>query len=217
MNEKKKITVKAWNADTLAREFEIGKAATSSTLTFVKIAGNERVFHARNNFRNKFDKPIDDMRDKGVLSFNASEIQEIHITKKSEFISFTKSKSLLKTDSSDETKDSQQTSLESEMVWQNSKGQKGDELKINTIISTLSNLKCQEYLQGKTKDEFSNPEYHIKLKGTKEYTISIFAELKENSDKGQPAVSSESKEPFLLNQWSVKNLVPDFKELVKAQ
>ena len=216
LNDKKKISVKAWSGDTLGREFEIGKTTTSSKLTFVKIAGNERVFHAQSNFRNKFDKPIDDMRDKSVLSFNAADIQEIHITKESESISFTRIKSPLQMDSPGETKDSQQTPVESEMVWQDSKGQKGDELKINKIISTLSNLKCQEYIQGKTKTEFSDPNYHILLKGTKDYTISIFSELKENSGKGRPAFSSEIKDPFFLNQWSVKNLVPDFKDLVKA-
>ena len=42
-----KITVKAFGKDKLKLEFDIGKAASSFRHTFVKIAGDERVFHAR--------------------------------------------------------------------------------------------------------------------------------------------------------------------------
>ncbi|MBW2251827.1 MAG: DUF4340 domain-containing protein [Deltaproteobacteria bacterium] len=64
LDDDNKITVKAFDKDKLKLEFDIGKAASSFRHTFVKIAGDERVFHARGSFMGKFDKTVDDLRDK---------------------------------------------------------------------------------------------------------------------------------------------------------
>ncbi|MBW2563516.1 MAG: DUF4340 domain-containing protein, partial [Deltaproteobacteria bacterium] len=88
LDDDNKITVKAFDKDKLKLEFDIGKAASSFRHTFVKIAGDERVFHARGSFREKFDKTVDDLRDKTVLAFKINEIRELHISKgKNEMIS----------------------------------------------------------------------------------------------------------------------------------
>ena len=47
LDEDKKINVKAWQADNLRRDVDLGKTASSFRHTFVKPAGDERVFHAR--------------------------------------------------------------------------------------------------------------------------------------------------------------------------
>jgi hypothetical protein len=77
----KKITVKAWQEDSLMRNFDIGKAASSFRHTFVKLNDDSRVFHARDNFRGKFELSEDNLRDKSVLSFKITDIQEIQIDK----------------------------------------------------------------------------------------------------------------------------------------
>ena len=79
LGEDKKIAVKAWGGDKLLRDFEVGKAASSFRHTFVKLAEDDRVFHARNNFRNAVDKTVDDLRDKSVLSFQTADITEIKV------------------------------------------------------------------------------------------------------------------------------------------
>ena len=58
LGDDKKITVKAWDGEKLLRNFEVGKAASSFRHTFVKLAEDNRVYHARNNFRNTFDKTV---------------------------------------------------------------------------------------------------------------------------------------------------------------
>ena len=79
LSDDKKISVKAWIGDSLSREFEVGKAASSFQHTFVKLAGDPKVYHARDNFRNKFDQDVNDLRDKSVLSFTVSDIQEVKL------------------------------------------------------------------------------------------------------------------------------------------
>jgi hypothetical protein len=77
----KKITVTAWQEDSLKRNFDIGKPASSFRHTFVKLNDDSRVFHARDDFRGKFDLAEDNLRDKSVLSFKITDIQEIQIDK----------------------------------------------------------------------------------------------------------------------------------------
>ena len=75
-----KINVKAWQGDSLKRDIDVGKTASSFRHTFVKTAGDDRVFHARGNFRNTFDTTVDDLRDKTILTYTPSDIQQIQIT-----------------------------------------------------------------------------------------------------------------------------------------
>ena len=53
LNAEKRITVKAWQQETLKRNFDIGKAAPSFRHTFVKIGDESRVFHASANCCNR--------------------------------------------------------------------------------------------------------------------------------------------------------------------
>ncbi|MGD2270829.1 MAG: DUF4340 domain-containing protein, partial [Desulfobacterales bacterium] len=57
LSQDKKISVRAWVGDTLQREFDIGNDVASSRHTFVRLAGDDRIYHARDNFRNKFNRP----------------------------------------------------------------------------------------------------------------------------------------------------------------
>ena len=89
LDEENKLVVRAWAGDTLRREFEIGKAAATFRHTFVRLSDDYRVYHARGNFRNKFDLGVDNLRDKTVLAFNAGEIQQMRFSKGEQSIVFT--------------------------------------------------------------------------------------------------------------------------------
>ena len=211
-----KITVKAFGKDKLKLEFDIGKAASSFRHTFVKIAGDERVFHARGSFRGKFDKTVDDLRDKAVLAFKIDEIREIHISKGNKKMLF----SLIQ--SPEEAKDSEKSDASSpknealKIIWQNASGKKGNNSKINRLLTTLSDLSCEKYISGQSKDEFTDPVYTLLLKGSKEYKLSIFEKLdKDNED--YPAISSENSYPFILSGSQVKSIMEDPDELLEKK
>jgi len=211
-----KITVKAIDKDKLKLEFDIGKAASSFRHTFVKIAGDERVFHARGSFRGKFDKTVDDLRDKTVLAFKLSEIDEIYITNGNKKISFKRTKPPLEVKESKEPDTSNPKSQQTEITWQNASGKKGDNSKINRLLTTLSDLSCEKYLSGQSKDELINPVFTLLLKGTKEYKLSIFAKP-DKTDKNYPAISSENRYPFILSDSQVKNIIEDPDELLEKK
>ena len=211
-----KITVKAFDKDTLKLEFDIGKAASSFRHTFVKIAGDKRVFHARGSFRGKFDKTVDDLRDKTVLAFKLNEIDAIHITNGDKEISFSRTESPVEVKELKEADTSNPKPQQTEITWQNASGKKGVNSKINRLLTTLSDLSCDKYLSDRSKDEFTDPVYTILLKGSKEYKLSVFEKLdKDNED--YPAISSENNYPFILTGSQVKSIMEDPGEMLEKK
>ncbi|MDY6793535.1 MAG: DUF4340 domain-containing protein [Thermodesulfobacteriota bacterium] len=213
LDEVNKITVKAFDKDKVKLEFDIGKAAASFRHTFVKIAGDERVFHARGSFRGKFDQTMDDLRDKAVLAFKISEIWEINIAKNKDKMVFSRMQI------PDKTKPSETSKPKIEPVkttWQNAAGQKAGNSKINRLLTTLSDLSCEKYISDRTKGEFTDPVFTLLLKGSKEYKLSIFEKLNKD-DKDYPAISSENSYPFILSGSQVKSIMEDPAEMLEKK
>jgi hypothetical protein len=215
LDDDKKITVRAWTGGTLTREFEVGKAATSSRHTFVMLADDDRVYHAQGNFRGRFDQTIERLRDKTVLFFDQSEIQEIHISKGEEAMVFARKEIPVQVSVSEEADaQSPPPPPEVEMVWQTADGKAGDETRLSKLLTTLSNLKCEKYVDDRKKEDFANPICTLWLKGPKEYTLSIFAKSDKEA-KNYPAVCSENDYPFLIPKWQADNLMKKPEELLK--
>ena len=214
LDNDKKITVKAWAGDNLRREFEVGKTAPSFRHTFVKIAGDDRVYHARDNFRGKFDQTTEDLWDRTVLSFERTEIEEIQITKGEQSILLSRKQIPVEisTDQKPEVESSPPSKLE--IVWENPDGKKGDQSTINRLLATLSNLRCEKYLEGRKKDEFANPIYTLTLKGAQEHSLSIFGKPDKEA-KSNPAISSQSDFPFLLNEGQAEGIMKNPKEMLE--
>lgn len=214
LSDEKKVSVKAWTGDSLAREFEVGKAASSFQHTFVKLAGDPKVYHARDNFRNKFDQSVNDLRDKSVLSFSANDIQAVSLVKGSESLMFGRKEAPLDKKSDSETADKNQPAKKTEMVWQTADGRTADQTKLDRLLSSLAQLSCEEYIDDRKKEDFSDPIFTIQAKGTQEYSLSIFAKLKEDSDN-YPAISSQNEYVFLLEGWKADNLMPKLDEILE--
>jgi hypothetical protein len=214
LSDDKKISVKAWAGDSLSREFEVGKAASSFRHTFVKLAGDPKVYHARDNFRNKFDQSVNDLRDKSVLSFAVNDIQEFSLAKGSESLTFGRKEASPEKKSESETTEKSQPPKKDEKVWQTADGRKADQAKLDRLLSTLAQLNCEEYIDDRKKEDFSEPVFTIQAKGTQEYSLSIFAKLKEDADN-YPAISSQSEYVFLLEGWKADSLMPKFDEIVE--
>jgi hypothetical protein len=214
LTDDKKITVRAWSGDKLSREFEVGKPATSYRHTFVKLTGDDRVYHARENFRSRFDQTVDTLRDKTVLSFDKIDIQEIVISKGDQSMTFARAQIPAKVNTTKETQAESPPSTKTASVWQNDVGKNGDESKLNSLLSALSNLSCETYIDGKKKEDFIDPIYTVQLKGAQSYSLSLFAK-KEKDTKSYPAISSESNYPFLLRESQGDSIMKKPDELLK--
>jgi hypothetical protein len=210
LDDENKITVRAWAGNTLSREFEIGKTAPSYRHTFVKLWGDHRVYHARENFRQTFDQTLENLRDKTVLSFEKTEIQEIHISK--EGISLVLILKEAHMEESASRRAEAQIPLPPKTEWQNSDGIRMDESKVNRLLTTLSYLRCERYVDEYKKEDFANPIYSIQLKGVQDYGLSIFERMDKDA-KSYPATSSQNDYRFLLPERKAETIMIDPDEM----
>ncbi|MEJ2222743.1 MAG: DUF4340 domain-containing protein [Desulfobacterales bacterium] len=209
-----RITVKAWQQATLKRNFDIGKAASSFRHTFVRLDGDSRVFHARDNFRDKFDFTIDDLRDKTVMSFKTTDIRQIEIVKDADSVKLVRSEVPVTPAAAQQQKTEAAPAAALKVQWQNEDGEKVNDPSLKQLLTTLGDLKCSDYINGRSKDEFSAPIYTVKLKGLRDHQLEIFARL-ETDDKKYPARSSGSAYPFWLSDNKAQQIMKDPSEFLK--
>ena len=214
LNAEKRIRVKAWMGNTLQRSFDIGKAAPSFRHTFVRLDDDSRIFHASNSFRSKFELTVDSLRDKNVLSFKSAEIHELQINANQTSVKLVRSEVPSTPAVSQQEKSETAPSATVKFEWQSTDGNKGNEQNINRLLTTLGNLRCEQYINDRSKGSFSNPIYTVKLKGTQDYQLDIFAKLKQD-DKNQPAVSSAKDYPFFLSGSQVQQIMKNPEEMLK--
>jgi hypothetical protein len=209
-----KINVKAWQADNLKRDIEVGKTASSFRHTFVKTAGDDRVFHARGNFRNIFDTTVDDLRDKTILTYTPSDIQQIQITAEKQSFMLTRTQLPEKEESPTAEKEESAAPPAQKTGWQTPDGRTGDEAAVSQLLNTLSNLRCETFIEDRGKEDFTAPLINIRLKGSQEYSLSIFAKTEEKESE-QPAISSASKYAFRLTDSAAQGIMKDASNILK--
>jgi hypothetical protein len=208
LNAENKINVKAWQADKLRRDVDLGKTASSFRHIFVKPAGDERVFHARGNFRNNFDLTVDDLRDKQVLALNPADIQQFQVIKDQQSLTLNKTQAPVAVEGTQAQKQTEAAPQANKPVWQAADGRPVDAAVVKQILNTVSNLRCEKFISDRRKDDFTSPLFTLRLKSGQEYSLSIFAKTAEK-DTDFPAVSSGSNYPFLLSGSQVDRIMQD--------
>ncbi|MEW6088065.1 MAG: DUF4340 domain-containing protein [bacterium] len=210
LDKEKKIEVWACKGDEILRKIEIGKPASSYRLTFVKVENDGKIYHAKGNLANTFDKTLSGLRDKTVLSFKSEEITGVSITKANKKLSIVKSPAQASIDlNKDKTGDKKDLRPE----WATDKGEAVNEAEIEEIVKTLSNLTCDDFIDDKKKSDIKNPSYSISLTGAKEYSISLF----EKTGDKYTAISSESEYPFYISEWNAKRFMKDLDLLTEKK
>lgn len=208
-----KITIQAGADDNTLRTFDIGKSAPSNKHTFIKLPKDKRVYHARDNFRSKFDQTKDDLRDKTVLRVEKSEIQQVEIKDKDGNLLLGMQQKPVEIEveagtepDTDAEEKMPEKNIAPELVWQDADGEPVKESDINNLFNNVSDLKCQSFITDKTKDDFTAPVYTMTFTGAKTYTLSIFEKINEDDD-AYPAVSSENEYPFMFPAYKMDNMV----------
>jgi hypothetical protein len=197
LSDDKKITVQAFEGDSVIRGLDIGKQAASSRHTYILLAGDKKVYQADGDFRSTFDKERDSLRDKIVMAFD-DDISGIEINFGKKNIVLKKAASATDANAP-ESQPGQAT-----QKWISEDGKHVRDSAVNETINTLRNLTCQRYIDDKNTDDLGKPSYTMTLEGSKKYSIAVFDKTKDNS---YPARSSESSYPFYLSQWKAKKIM----------
>jgi hypothetical protein len=213
LGDDKKLAVKAWAGDTLKRDFAIGKVAPSYRHTFVQLSGDYRVYHASGNFRGVFDQTLDKIRDKVVLKFDKAEITEIRVSKGEESKIFGRKQVPVEIKLEQETEASSPPATRRETLWETAEGQEVDEAKLDRLLTILSNLRCEKYLDDRKKEDLTEPIYTVQARGIQEYSLSIFGRPDKDT-KAYPAISSVNDYPFSLQEQQANDIMKDPEELL---
>jgi hypothetical protein len=212
----KKIHVKAWTGKTLGRDFYIGKTAPTFQHTFVELSDDPNVYHAREDFRRKFDQSVNDLRDKTVLSYAQNTIGEITLAHDKKIVSLYRKEIPESGAGKKETAVKASKEPTTKIVWENTKGRMADPSKVSRLLSFLNRLECEAYIDDSKKEDFKNPIYTVSLKGETEYSLSIF-DKKDKKDKNYSAVSSENDYPFTLSESQVDGIKSKIDDLLKIK
>jgi Domain of unknown function (DUF4340) len=208
--KEEKIGVKAWARGKLRRDFEVGKAAPTSQHTFIQLAGDPRVFQARENLKARFNQTVDDLRDKSVFKLDPSSVEAIELGDGQRTLSLTR-KPIPVEVGAGQKKES--PGGQEQGVWESPDG-KVDEAKVTQLLNALSNLKCRTYIYDRKKGDLKDPVYTVKVKGMEEHGLSLFA--KNEKDKNDyPATSSQNESPFLLSDPQAKQIMLPLDQIVK--
>ena len=210
----KKIGVKAWAGNTLSREFDIGKTASTYQHTFIRLTGDPNVYHARGYFRSKFDKTVDDLRDLTVLSFKKEDIREIQIRKDKETMVISRKEVPEKEDNKQDKAKPSSPAEKKTVVWQTADGKPINQEKLTRLLASLSDYTCDKYIENAKKEDFKDPVLTVVLNGKKEHTLSVFAKPDKEA-KDQPAISSQNAYAFLLSDSQVDFIKKIAEEMLK--
>lgn len=230
LGKDKAVTVKAYAADQVVREFNIGKVTASNNHTFVTLKDDPFVYHAGNSFRRHFDQKADNLRDKGVMKLDTNEISEIRVEKEGEVMTFSKAAKPVETkpEAPEAKKDGEAEKdvtpgrppvPQTETIWAAVDGKEGNKSELDALLSQMADLKCDGYMEDVKKEDLGEPIYTLTVKGKKEYVLTVFK--KQEPAEGQsggakyPMVSSENPYPFLLTSYQAERLMKKPEDLLK--
>jgi len=203
LDRENEIVIKAYRNERLLRHFSVGNAVSTYSHTYVKLAGDHRVFHAGSSFRSDLDAKVDDLRDKTVLQFAKNEIVAVEVNHSGERALFVKNAKALPVDAGEKKPEVQEA--QAAAAWLTPDGRPANDGELNGIIERTSQLSCEGFIEGKGKEDFKEPVYTVLLKGRKDFLLSIFQ--KDEKEISYPALSSESPYPFLLSAYQAESIM----------
>ncbi len=208
LDDKSRVSVETFKGDSLLRKISIGKNTPTNHQTFVMIDDNHRVYHSKGTIKREFDRTLNELRDKKVMSFS-DEISEIALKKGKEEMTIIRITAPVSVDLSEAQKDPHAPEEEVQK-WTTADGKKVKDSEADGIVSTLSALQCDDFIEDKIKEDLKSPIFTATLKGLNTYTISLF----EKKDNQYPAVSSDSEYPFMLSERKADQIMKDFEGLL---
>jgi len=193
LDDSSAIRVKAWEGDTLARSFSIGKSASTQSNTFITLQDRPEIYLSEQNLRMTFDKSSDMFRDKTVLSFSMDAVRSVSVAKGANFLELRK-----------------QPPAEAEskkQAWRDSEGNAVAESDVENLLRPLHALKCKSFIEDKGKEDFTNPELTISVQADETHTLHLFPQSGDSQELPYPATSSDSEYPFQISHFNGQDIV----------
>lgn len=220
LNDTHAVKVKALAGKEAVRSFVIGKTAPSQNHTFIYLDDKDRtVYQANGNFKSQFDKESADFRDKKVLEFDPAGVKKVTLEKQGQIVTLIKSQTPKTTDQEkDETKKDliEKKPLHEESTWKKEDGSVTDQKTISDLLSSLSKLECQAFLDEDKAARLKEiqPSCKILLENDKTFILNLF-----NKNENQDVEGSCSYTPyaFTLTSYKAEDIVSYADKLLGIQ
>jgi hypothetical protein len=193
LDPENRIHVNVFEGDKIVFEFDMGKTAPTFNHTFVMIAGDSNIYHAKGSFRSYFQGSAQELRDKQILGFKEKSITALTIEKEGKTDTFT-------------AFENQNEDKEATVSWQSGSGSAVDKTVLEDLLSALALIKCDRFLDDDQKKnlETQSPFCRIHLKGDGEYTLTL---LKEPDAETLSGLSSMNPDAFVLSKFNGDDII----------
>ncbi len=216
LDDARATDVTLYNGDAPVRRILIGKGASSGRHSFVRLDTDHRVFQVSGVLGNRYRKTVADLRDKSVLSID-EEITEVTLkdgAAKLVLLRHGLPADVQPSGGSAGAKKGGETGEGPPLPkWQTADGLPAREHDIDEIINTVSHLRCDGFVEGKTKEALTAPQYTLTLKGGRSYTLTIF----DQDENRFIATSSENDYPFFIADWKAERIMKDLTALTESK
>ena len=211
LSDTQRITVQIFQDKQMQREFNIGRAAPTVEHTFVQLADDANVYHAKGRLHTTFELTVDSLRDKTALSFDKAAIASLQIQRGDQYLKLTK------TEMVEDAKNKEREASSSPATttqWQSEDSTAASKSAVNALLGALSDLKCDAYMADDAKAGLADPVLTLTLKSdSKTHTLSLFAgEAKEAAQT--PGTSSFNEFAFLLDKNRVETIEKQIDQLL---
>ncbi len=194
LDEDHRLDVTAYDQNTALLSFKIGKTAPTFNHTFVMLENDPNIYHATDSFRQHFDKTVNGFRDKQVMDFAEAAITGITIEARGEQTHLTAQKT------GSGTQDDTGTRFRYE------DGSAPDPKTVSNLLSTLSVLACDRFLDDPDKQNLKKdvPDLKITLKNDNTIVLDLF----DQGEKGPVfGTSSMNRFGFALKEYVAKDIL----------
>ncbi|MCK5164625.1 MAG: DUF4340 domain-containing protein [Desulfobacula sp.] len=200
LDDETRIRLKISEDEKTIFEFTVGKTAPTFNHTFVMLAKDKNIYYATGSFRSYFDKSVEDFRNKKVVEFKEESIKQLTIEKDG------LSKTLI---SKEQKKDEKKVFL----TWSSDDGTSVDKEEVSTLLSSVSFLECEKYLDSPAKNDLEKekPLCKIHLENKGDIELTLYKTGKEDIIKG---ISSMNEYAFELSQFNSNEIISNIEKLL---
>ncbi len=199
----KSIKVVVKDKNKVLREFSIGKTASTQKHTFITLGDQKNIFHAAGNLRRIFNKSVDNLRDKQIHKIDHSEIKSIEISKGNSKRIITK-------------KELPKDNLDKVVKWLSADNAELNQESANSLVETLSDLRCSSYIETKTKTDFKNTAFLLKITIETDKRIE-FILLSKNEENKYIGTSSNNQFVFILEDHIADDIISNSDNLLNIK
>jgi hypothetical protein len=216
LDDAQRIHVEVSAGKKKVRDFFIGRRAPTHQHTFVALAGNPDVYHARGSIDTTYDRTIDELRDLTVLNYEKGDISAVILNRGDQTATFIRK---IKTPEEEAASEAGQESEspEPEFQWVDTDDNPVATADVDRIITQFSNLKCDNYLEDDAKEGLKAPLWTVTLKSDQKAAHLSLYDKEDKKSTRFPAVSSGSPYAFILQKSRVETFEKSIAKLLKEK